>query len=76
MPSNQFLDMRKDKVTLSEEREEGHSDRPRSPRFLLVIAGMLGGAVTAAEVVWPGAASAIHDGLMAVGMFILSARRR
>jgi hypothetical protein len=37
---------------------------------------MVGGGVVATELLWPGSGSAIHDGLMVMGMFILSARRR
>jgi hypothetical protein len=37
---------------------------------------MVGGVVTAAEMLWPGTASAVYDGLTVMGMFALSAGRR
>lgn len=53
-------------------------NQPLPPRIdLSLIAGvMVGSAVAAAELTWPGAAAAIHDGVVFVGIVILSARRR
>ncbi len=63
---------------VSDQHEEGQRDEPLPPKFnLRVIAGIIvGGGVVATELLWPGAAAAIHDGAMIVASVILSARRR
>jgi hypothetical protein len=65
-------------VTVSNGVPESYPDRPAGSKknaFVTITGSILGIGVIAIEVLWPEKATAIHDGLTILSMFILTARR-
>jgi hypothetical protein len=73
-----------DVLTVDDEREEGHSDRPEPPKnnipVTIAAAVVTAGGVVATQILWPWTASTIHDGVQVMHIsftaMVLSIRRR